>query len=225
MTLAETMKALEAAGTAQNRKVYARHGYPANMFGVSWAELGKLQKKIKRDQPLSGELWETGNGDAMILATMIADPAAVTMKQLEAWAGGLASYAHSDALARLVAQTPHAGKLIAKWTKSKTDLVSQCGWSLVAHRAGIEEAFDEAELAAMLAKIEQGIHAAPNWTRRAMNGALIAIGLRSAKLEKLAIAAAGRIGKVEVDHGETSCQTPDAADYIRKAAARRKKKS
>ena len=225
MTLAETMKALEAAGTAQNRKVYARHGYPANMFGVSWAELGKLQKKIKRNQMLAGELWETGNGDAMILATMIADPATVTMKELEAWAGGLASYAHSDALARLVAQTPHAEKLITKWTKSKKDFVSQCGWSLVSHRAGMEEAFDEAGLAELLEKIEQGIHAAPNWTRRAMNGALIAIGLRNAKLEKLAIAAAGRIGKVEVDHGETNCKTPDAADYIRKTGERRKKKS
>ena len=42
-----------------------------------------------------------------------------------------------------------------------------------------------------------------------MNGALISIGIRNAKLEKLAIAAAKRIGKVEVDHLETSCKTPD----------------
>ena len=52
-----------------------------------------------------------------------------------------------------------------------------------------------------------------------MNQALISIGLRSPSLRKAAVAAAGRIGKVEVDHGETSCQTPDAAAYIAKAAA------
>jgi len=39
-------------------------------------------------------------------------------------------------------------------------------------------------------------------------------------LKKEAIAAAGRIGKVEVDHGKTSCKTPDAAAYIKKASAR-----
>jgi len=39
------------------------------------------------------------------------------------------------------------------------------------------------------------------------------------------LAAAKRIGKVEVDHGETSCKTPDASTYIRKAVARRSKAS
>lgn len=37
MTFGEVMSMLEAAGTAQNRKVYARHGVPEPMFGVSYA--------------------------------------------------------------------------------------------------------------------------------------------------------------------------------------------
>ena len=46
-----------------------------------------------------------------------------------------------------------------------------------------------------------------------MNNALINIGVRNPKLEKIAIAAAGRIGTVEVDHGETCLlYTSDAAD-------------
>ena len=222
MTLAETMNALEAAGTAQNRKVYARHGYPANMFGVSFAVLGKLQKQIKRDQELASALWRTGNGDAMALATMIGDPAGVTGKELEAWAATIPSYTHSDLLARFVSGTPQAAKLRAKWIKSKADHVSQCGWDLVAHAATKGDLTD-AECEELLAVIEQKIHGAPNWTRRAMNGALIAMGGRNAKVEKQAIAAARRIGKVHVDHGETSCQTPDAVAYIQKIAARRKK--
>ena len=35
---------------------------------------------------------------------------------------------------------------------------------------------------------------------------------------------AKRIGKIEVDHGETGCQTPDAASYIKKTVAHGKKK-
>ena len=55
-----------------------------------------------------------------------------------------------------------------------------------------------------------------------MNSAVIAIGSRSPQMRELALAAAARIGKVTVDHGQTGCQTPDAASYIRKVAARAK---
>ena len=36
---------------------------------------------------------------------------------------------------------------------------------------------------------------------------------------------AGRIGTVEVDHGETSCKTPEAVSYIKKTVAHNKKKA
>ena len=42
MTARETLKQLKAMGTAQNRKVYARHGVGSTMYGVSNP---KLQKK------------------------------------------------------------------------------------------------------------------------------------------------------------------------------------
>src|SRR5256885_16659489 len=79
----------------------------------------------------------------------------------------------------------------------------------------------DAEVDRLLTKIEREIHRSKNRVRHSMNGALITIGLRDAAFEKKALAAAGRIGKVEVDHGDTACQTPDAAAYIRKTAARR----
>ncbi|MGH9842621.1 MAG: DNA alkylation repair protein [Blastocatellia bacterium] len=65
------MKELEAAGTAQNRKVYARHGAPADkMFGVSYANLYALRKRIKVDQALADRLWASGNHDARVLMTI-----------------------------------------------------------------------------------------------------------------------------------------------------------
>jgi hypothetical protein len=73
-----------------------------------------------------------------------------------------------------------------------------------------------------LETIEAGIHGAKNRVRHAMNSALISIGGRSAALEKKAVAAAKRIGRVEVDHGDTGCKTPDAIPYIQKMRARAK---
>jgi hypothetical protein len=53
-----------------------------------------------------------------------------------------------------------------------------------------------------------------------MNGALISIGVRNPALEKKALAVAKKIGQVQVDHGQTSCQTPDAAEYIARTKER-----
>jgi hypothetical protein len=45
---------------------------------------------------------------------------------------------------------------------------------------------------------------------------LITIGGRNSTLRRAALAAAKRIGKVEVDHGDTDCKTPAAGPYIEK---------
>lgn len=223
MTLAETMQLLESLGTEQARKTYRRHGSGDNVFGVSFANLGAIRKKIKTDHALAGQLWQTGNFDACSLATMIADPAAATSAELDAWAGVVNNYCLADLLARYAAASPLAAKKRAQWMKSKQEYVAQAGWALLALAAMKDDTLSDAELEERLVHIEKHIHAAQNRVRHAMNNALIAIGMRNPHLERLALAAAARIGKVVVDHGDTDCRTPDAAAYIKKAAARPKR--
>jgi 3-methyladenine DNA glycosylase AlkD len=74
MVARELLRELESAGTAQNRKIYARHGVKRPTFGVSFANLHALAKRINLDHGLGRELWASGNYAARILATMIADP-------------------------------------------------------------------------------------------------------------------------------------------------------
>ncbi len=224
MTEKEILAALESLGTEQNRKIYHRHGVTDEMFGVSYANLEKLRKKIKTDHTLAERLWATGNHDARILATMIADARQMTDREIENWSKGLSSYVATDAFARLVALSPLARKKMERWTKSKTEWTGRAGWLIVGVLAMRGDELPDEYFENQLEVIERGIHTAKNRVRDAMNSALIGIGLRNARLEKKALAAAARIGRVEVDHGETGCKTPDAADYIRKAAARRKKR-
>ena len=221
MTLNETLAALEQAGTAQNRKVYGRHGVKPPMFGVSYANLGKLTKRIKVDHELAQQLWESGNHDARILATKVADPARATGKLLEAWRKDLDNYVLTDAFAQFAAKTPQAASKARQWSSKKAEWTARSGWLLTAILARRPE--HEANYEQLLGTIESEIHGARNRARDAMNSALIAIGIQSPALRKKAIAAARRIGKVEVDHGETGCKTPDAKSYILKAAARKKR--
>lgn len=219
------MKQLEELGTAQNRKVYARHGAGENMFGVSFASLGKLQKQIKVNHELAGQLWATGNHDAQVLATMIADPQALTDKQAEAWLKECSNYTIAEMFGGLVAKSPLALKKAEKWHKSKDEWVASTGWRMIAQLALNNRQLPVEYFDPYLELIANGIHQQQNRVRYEMNGALIAIGLRNETLEQKAIAVAKKIGKVEVDHGETGCKTPDAAEYIAKALAYRNKKT
>ena len=220
MGFSDVMRTLERMGTAQNRKVYARHGFGETMYGVSFANLGRLKKAIRTDHALARKLWATGNEDARMLAAMIADPGAMSDKDLESWVRDIRHYVLADVFARHVASaSPYAQTKMEQWTKSRDEWIGRTGWMLLSILALREDGPQDRYLEAFLPKIVNGIHRAENKTRDAMNAALISIGLRGGALTSRAIAAARRIGYVEVDHGETSCKTPDAAEYIQRALA------
>lgn len=224
MNCNQVMKELESLGTAQNRKVYARHGASENMFGVSFGNLEKLRKQIKTDHALAGQLWASGNHDAQVLATLIADPQSITDKEAEAWAKDLGNYGIAEMFGRLVVKSSLGLKKAEKWHKAKDEWIASAGWRMISNLAMEDQQLPDDYFDQYLEMIANGIHQQKNRVRYEMNGALIAIGLRNEKLEKKAVAVAKKIGKVEVDHGETDCKTPDAAEYIAKALAHRHKK-
>jgi 3-methyladenine DNA glycosylase AlkD len=221
MELSEVLAALEEVGTEQNRKIYRRHGVQNPMYGVSVAELKKLHKQIKRDHELAQALWATGNHDARQLAAMVADPAQATDAEAEAWVRDLGNYVVTDSLSGYVAQTPLARAKMEQWTRSDDEWIGTAGWNLLTHLAMYDRDLPDSFFEPYLQVIERDIHSRKNRVRYAMNNALIAIGIRGGALTDKATAAAERIGLVEVDHGETSCKTPDAASYIAKALARK----
>ena len=222
MTAEAVLADLEAMGTAQNRKVYARHGVGGAMFGVSYGNLGKLRKKIEVDHDLAKALWASGNHDAKVLASMVADPAAMRSSDLDAWARDLDSYVITDAFAKVAARTSFVRRKFEKWSRSKNEWVGQAGWLLLCTLARSDEELTDDYFVEQLAIIEREIHRRKNRVRYAMNSALIQIGARNETLKQLATAAAQRIGQVKVDHGETGCKTPEAVGYIEKTWAREK---
>lgn len=221
MGFREVMKELESAGTAQNRKVYARHGVGPKVFGVSYAHFGKLAKRIRQDHALAEQLWASGNHDARVLATMVADPTALADRTVEGWAKDLDNYVLTDALSGLVARSPLARKKMEKWIRSRKEWIGSAGWNLLGSLASRSD-LDDRFFVPYLETIEKQVEGSKNRVRHAMNMTLICIGARSAALEKRVIAAVKRIGKIEVDHGVTGCKTPEPLGYIKKVRSRKK---
>lgn len=220
----EIIQELKKLGTEQCRKIYERHGASPKQLGVKFADLYKIQKKIKIDHALARELWNTKIDEAMILAALVADPEKFTKAQAEKWIKDLNYFMVSMYLAGLVGRSKHADELFDKWSKSKKEHYKACAYSSISTRLRDGEQIPTPRCKKILQTIEKEIHESPNRARYSMNNTVIAIGTYIDDLHKDALAAAQRIGKVEVVHGTKGCKTPDAHSYILKSYARRKSK-
>jgi 3-methyladenine DNA glycosylase AlkD len=217
MTFVEAMAALEQAGSAQTKKTYLRHGAPEPVFGVSFATLGSLVKRIKVDHELAFALWETGNFDARNLAFKVVDPQQMTPADLERWAKATTARMCHGYIAYLAAEGPHGEAIVKIWLDSADEGLRCAGWLLAGALAMLNETMPDTWFGERLKRIEKAIHSAPNEEREAMNRAVISIGCRNDVLRKAAIAAAKKIGAIDIDYGDTSCKTPDAVAHIDKA--------
>lgn len=212
---------LKRLGTEQNVKVYRRHGATDPVFGVSYANLDALAKRIGKDQALAAALWQTRNFDAMNLASKIAQPEALDGRALQDWIKAVNSHPTSLAFAALASRGIGAAMCLPGWTGSRHEHIRAAGYDTLA--AMLKDAIEipDGFLSGVIDTIEREIQQSPNRARHSMNNALIAIGGYRPGLRSRALAAAKRIGQVQVDHGETSCKTPDAVAYINKMAARK----
>jgi 3-methyladenine DNA glycosylase AlkD len=217
------MAKMEKMGNEQRRKIYLRHGYAAPLFGVSFADLGALTKAHRGDHDLALALWKSGNADARILATMIADPARLTPKQAEAWAKQAGFRALAGYVGSLAARAPGGIDYGREWTKSEDVIVRSAGYAALMELLKEGGGLTDKECEDHIRRIEKEIHGAPNWSRYGMMYALIGFGSYKPALTEKAVAAAKRIGKVEFDPGETDCKMPDPVPYIRKTVAHRAK--
>jgi len=218
------LEKLESLGSEQNRKVYARHGVGEHQFGVSFDALHKLAKEIGCNNDQAEMLWRSGNHDARLLAIMISNPDSLIEESIECWAADLDNYVLTDAFSELVSRSAYARRKMDAWMEEASEWISSAGWNLVSQLAIRANDFSDEEGERLLNVIQASIHQRPNRTRYSMNNALIAIGTRNSRLRGQAEKAARIIGKVAVDHGQTSCKTPDALSYLQRTWERKKTK-
>lgn len=220
MTLSQVMAELAAKGSESVKRIFARHGAKEPFFGVKVGDLKIIQKKIKGDQALAMQLYATGNGDAQYLAGMVADGHKMTSAQVQSWADGAAWNMVSATIVPWVAsEHPDAFALALKWIDSPREGVAVSGWNTLGALAALrpDAELDLKRYAALLDRVAKTLPAEPDDVRYAMNSFVIMCGTYVLALGDRAIATARKLGKVQVDMGETSCRVPDAESYIIKS--------
>ena len=222
-TASEVLTELKTKGSEQTRKTFLNHGAPADkVWGVKVGDMKPIAKKIKGNQAVAEELFETGVVDAMYLAGMVANGANMKKTLLDHWAKHAGWHMISESTVPAVTcESPFARELALKWMKSKQESVAACGWCTYSGVIAMapDEELDHAEIETLLKQVVSTIHKAPNRVRYSMNSFVISVGSYVPKLLKKSQAAAQAIGKVEVNVGNTACKVPSATEYIAKIVA------
>lgn len=220
MTLDETMKALESKASATTKKTLMRHGAPEPIWGVRIGDMKPIVKQIEGNQELAMQLYDTGVSDAMYLAGLVADGAKMKRAQIERWVKKARWHMISGTTVPWVAaEHPDAIEIALKWIDSPKESIAVAGWATLSNVVTTtpDEKLPIKQIGALLTRIVKSIKSSQNLVRYVMNSFVICCGTYVAPLADKAIAAAKKIGRVEVDMGDTGCQTPDAESYIVKS--------
>jgi len=222
-TTKEVLQELKGYGDAATKKMLINNGAKEPVFGVKVADLKKILKRVKKDHALSLELFATGNSDAMYLAALIADEDKISKSELTKWVNeAYWPWLSEFSVPWIAAESKYGYELGLKWIDSKKESVASAGWGTLAYYASIK-ADDELNVGVykkLLDRVEQNVHKDKNRVSHTMNAFVIAVGSYIKPLTKNASATAKKIGKVEVDMGQTACKVPLAVDAIKKVADR-----
>ncbi|AMV22018.1 DNA alkylation repair protein [Planctomyces sp. SH-PL14] len=194
MTVDEILTQLESLGDAARRAHNTKTGAPDNQFGVKLGDLRAIAKKLKTNHELALQLWETGNVEAQLLATLIIKSKSLSADEVDKLTRSTTCAQVADWLnSYVVAEHPEKETLREKWMKAKDRWAARAGWNFTASRVNKGTA-DGLDLPALLDRIEKEMPKAKPEVQWTMNNTLAAIGIHHPPLRKRALAIGEKIG-------------------------------
>jgi 3-methyladenine DNA glycosylase AlkD len=191
----QIVRELRALGNPADLAGMARFGIDIrSRLGVHVPEIRRLARRIGKDQNLAEQLWDTGIPDARILASMVADPAAIQRSTMDRWTRDFTSWDVCDACCcDLFDRTPYVWQKIPKWAANKQEFVRRAAFATLAAAAVHDKTAEDRRFIDGLRLIEHYAFDDRNFVRKAVNWALRNIGKRNSTLLGPAVACAKRI--------------------------------
>lgn len=183
------LRSLKSRGSQANVDGMARYAIQSGKaFGVSVADLRRMAKELGRNHALALELWETGWYEARMLAALIADPDAVTSRQMDRWVRDFDNWAITDTVCfSLFDRTPHAWSKVDQWSRRQAEFERRAAFALLASMALHDKSGPHAEYRKRLSLVKKYASDERNFVKKSVSWALHGIGCRSPGLNAAAI--------------------------------------
>ena len=217
--LQSTLDQLAALGNEKVRARNRKHGAGDNQFGVQLGDIRKLAKKIKTDHALAIALWESGNVDARLLATLLLQPEKLARDELDAMVRSVSVAQVADWFNQYVVKKhPEKEALREQWMTADDPWAARAGWSLTAERIAREP--QGLDLPALLDRIESEMGSAAPEVQWTMNFCLAGIGIDFPEHRDRAIAIGERLGIYRDYPVSKGCTSPFAPIWINEMVRR-----
>ncbi len=223
MTLKETLKQIEALGDetlrARNRG-HDHFGARYGDIGVPLGDIRKLATKIKTNHELALALWETGNVEARLLATLLIKPKNLSRTEVDRMVRSATSVQVAEWLnSYVVKKHPDNEALRLAWMADDDPWAARAGWGLTSER--IARSPEGLDLPALLERIESEMGGAPPEVQWTMNFCLGGIGIHFPKYRKRAIAIGDALGLYRDYPVSKGCTSPFAPIWINEMVRRK----
>jgi 3-methyladenine DNA glycosylase AlkD len=210
MTVAGVLAELATLEDPRAREVNLKHG---DDHGVNLGQLRALAKRLKTQQDLARELWQTDDTAAKLLAMLICRPKAFERDELDAMVRQARTPKVHDWLVNyVVKKSPHAEALRVAWTADPDPVVASAGWALTTERVAKQP--EGLDLPGLLDIIEAELKRAPDRLQWAMNHCLAQIGIDHAEYRARAIDIGERLEVLKDYPTPPNCTSPFAPVWI-----------
>ncbi|SDL25455.1 3-methyladenine DNA glycosylase AlkD [Arthrobacter sp. ov407] len=218
--VAEVMAELDALEDPRAREVNEKHG---DDHGVNLGKLRALAKRLKTQQELARQLWETDDTAARLLAILICRPKAFERDELDVMMRQARTPKVHDWLVNyVVKKNPHSEELRLAWSADPDSVVASAGWALTTERVAKNP--EGLDLAGLLDAIEAEMKNAPDRLQWAMNHCLAQIGIEHAEHRARAIDVGERLEVLKDYPTPPNCTSPFAPIWITEMVRRQQDK-
>ena len=216
-TVTEVLAEMAALEDPRVRAVNERHG---DDHGVNLGKLRALAKRLKTQQDLALQLWETADTAARLLAILICRPKAFGRAELDTMLRQARTPKVHDWLVNyVVKKNPHAEELRLAWSADPDPVVASAGWALTTDRVAKRPA--GLDLAGLLDVIEAEMKDAPDRLQWAMNHCLAQIGIEHPEYRARAVDIGERLEVLKDYPTPPNCTSPFAPTWIAEIVRRR----
>ena len=186
---------LRSLANARNVAGMARFGIVGEgRLGISMPVLRTIARETGKNHRLALQLWHTRIPEAMIVASMVAEPEKMTAQQAEELVTAFNSWDVCDQTClNLFVKSPLAWTLVKRWARRDEEFVRRAAFSLIACLAVHDKDADDKKFIGALKLVCAASTDDRNFVKKAVNWALRGIGKRNRVLHAAALDTARKL--------------------------------
>ncbi|SDX46496.1 3-methyladenine DNA glycosylase AlkD [Arthrobacter sp. cf158] len=216
-TVADIMAELATLEEPRAREVNEKHG---DDHGVNLSKVRAVAKRLKIQQDLSRELWDTGDTAAKLLSLLICRPKEFERDELDTMLREARTPKVHDWLVNyVVKKSPHSEELRVAWFTDPDPVVASAGWALTSER--VVKKPEGLHLDQLLDIIEASMKDAPERLQWAMNHCLAQIGIEFPEHRARALDIGERLEVLKDYPTPPNCTSPFAPSWINEMVRRK----